>query len=123
MVIDLLGANLEDLFNTYQRKFTLKTVLVVAIQLIFRLEYIHSKSLVHRDIKPENFVMGTGEGQNQVNVIDFGLAKEYRNMKTHVHIPPGEANFTGTIRYASINTHLGIGKSKPCIAIEATNNL
>jgi serine/threonine protein kinase len=105
MVIDLLGPNLEDIFNICNQKFSLKTVLLLADQLISGLEYIHGKLLVHRDIKPENFVMGTGERQDQVNVIDFGLATEYHHME-----PPDEANFTGTIRYASINTHLGIGK-------------
>jgi serine/threonine protein kinase len=55
--------------------------------------------------------MGIGKRGNQVNVIDFGLAKKYRDPKTHLHIPYREnKNLTGTARYASINTHLGVGK-------------
>jgi serine/threonine protein kinase len=54
--------------------------------------------------------MGIGKRGNQVNVIDFGLAKKYRDPKTHFHIPYREnKNLTGTARYASINTHLGVG--------------
>ena len=54
--------------------------------------------------------MGIGKRGNQVNVIDFGLAKKYRDPKTHLHIPYREnKNLTGTTRYASINTHLGVG--------------
>lgn len=71
MVIDLLGPSLEDLFNYCNRKFTYKTVLLLADQLICRIEYIHARCFIHRDIKPDNFLMGIGRRGSQVNVIDF----------------------------------------------------
>lgn len=66
-------------------------------------------------MKPDNFLMGLGKKGNLVYIIDFGLAKKYRDARTHQHIPYREnKNLTGTARYASINTHLGIGEHCCC---------
>ncbi|KAF9617709.1 hypothetical protein IFM89_038209 [Coptis chinensis] len=113
LVMDLLGPSLEDLFNFCSRKLSLKTVLMLADQMINRVEFVHTKSFLHRDIKPDNFLMGLGRRANQVYIIDFGLAKKYRDTSTHQHIPYREnKNLTGTARYASMNTHLGIEQSR-----------
>jgi casein kinase I family protein HRR25 len=78
-----------------------------------RIEYVHSRSYIHRDIKPDNFLMGVGKRAHQVNIIDFGLAKKYRDPRSLLHIPYREnKNLTGTARYTSINTHLGVEQSR-----------
>ncbi|XBW34804.1 hypothetical protein QEN19_000370 [Hanseniaspora menglaensis] len=113
MVIDLLGPSLEDLFNYCLRQFSLKTCIMLAIQMISRIQYIHSRSFIHRDIKPDNFLLGNGRRASTIHVIDFGLSKKYREFHTHNHIPYREnKNLTGTARYASLNTHLGIEQSR-----------
>lgn len=113
MVMELMGPSLEDLFNYTGRLFSLKTVLLLADQMLQRVEYVHYKHFLHRDIKPDNFVVGTGEHARHVYLIDFGLAKRFRDPRSLFHIPYSEKkSLTGTARYASLNTHLGIVQSR-----------
>jgi len=91
----------------------MKTVLMLADQMIGRIEYVHSKNFIHRDIKPDNFLMGIGRHCNKLFLIDYGLAKKYRDSRSRLHISYREdKNLTGTARYASINAHLGIEQSR-----------
>ena len=89
------------------KKFDLKTTLMVGYQMIERIEYIHGKTFIHRDIKPDNFVVGYGKKSSKIYMIDFGLAKKYT--RDSLHFPyKDNKNLTGTARFASLNTHLGI---------------
>jgi casein kinase 1 len=76
-------------------------------------EFVHSRSFVHRDIKPDNFAMGLGARANQVFIIDFGLAKTYRDPGTHAHVPYVEGRpLAGTARYASVGALRGVEQSR-----------
>lgn len=104
MVFELLGPSLEDLFCFCGRKFSLKTVLMLADQLICRLKNMHSKGLIHRDIKPDNILMGVGRRGNEVYITDMGVATEYRSTVSNYRIVMGVPSF------ACIRGHLGLGR-------------
>ena len=113
MVMDFLGPSLSDLFQFKEKSFSLETTLMLGIQMLTRIEFIHEKGFIHRDIKPENFVIGLNERSNIVHIIDFGLSKRYKDKNTGQHIPYREnRHLVGTVRYASINAHLGIEQSR-----------
>ena len=77
MLMDLLGQSLEDIFTELNRKLSLKTVLIIADQLLERIEFLHNKEFLHRDIKPDNFLVGKGKNADKIYMIDLGLAKRY----------------------------------------------
>jgi len=115
MVMDLLGPSLEDLFNYCSRKFMLQTTALLAQQMVERISYVHSCGIIHRDIKPHNFLIGRQRTKNErtVFVIDFGLAKRFVDPRSGAHIPfRNNKSLTGTARYVSLNTHLGLEQSR-----------
>lgn len=102
LLMDLLGPSLESLL-TKNKKFGIKTVTLLAIQMIDIIKHIHSCGYIHRDIKPDNFVVGKDD-QNKLYCIDFGLAKKYIKDGHHIEFS-SKKKFCGTARYASIAAH------------------
>ena len=113
LVMDLLGPSLEDLFHFCSRRFTMKTVLMLADQMIKRIEFMHSKCYIHRDIKPDNFLMGVDKQCNVLSLIDLGLAKKFKESGSGQHIGYREdKRLVGTARYVSLNGHTGREQSR-----------
>lgn len=110
MVMDLLGQSLETLITKHKR-FSLKTIILLAISMIDIIKQIHSCGYIHRDIKPDNFVIGYSN-KRDLFCIDFGLAKSYINKKGE-HISYYKTRkFCGTARYASIAAHKSYEQSR-----------
>ena len=110
-VMDYLGPSLEDLFEFSYNKFSIKTVLMIGIQILNRIEKLHNAGYIHRDIKPDNFLIGTGKKKSRIFMIDLGLSKKYLHNNQHIEYKT-EKNFTGSFRYSSIRNHKGIEHSR-----------
>ena len=111
--MELLGQSLENLFQAQNKSFSIKTACMLGIQMIDRIEYVHSRKIIHRDIKPDNFVMGRGLKSHIVYILDFGLSKKYWSVSHRCHLPFIKGKkLTGTARYASINALSGCEQSR-----------
>ena len=86
LVMQLLGKSLEDLINI-KLKFSIKTTAMLGYQMLSVLQYIHDRHIIHRDIKPDNFVMGYGDKNARLYLLDFGLSKKYRSSRTLIQYP------------------------------------
>lgn len=107
LIETLLGKSLKDLFFEKNKKFNLTDTCLIAIQLIERIKFIHSKDLVYRDIKPSNILIGIDDPEN-LYIVDFGTCKKYRSSRTKKHILPKVSDkFTGTSYFASANALKG----------------
>lgn len=128
IALELLGPSLDDLFHALHRSISVPTLCAVAVSLIDRIAWLHSRGIVHRDVKPQNFLCGRialddGEGSprrphvafspsaDDVFVVDFGLAKAFNTRAGHVQFKRHQGR-AGTARYASINTHKGHVQSR-----------
>lgn len=77
LVTDIYGPSLEQLLRYCKGAFSLKTVLLIAEQVLERVEWVHSKGLVYNDIDPENFLVGLGAQQDKIFMVDFGSCQRY----------------------------------------------
>ena len=122
LVQELLGNNLNQEMKNRKNKFNKKTFISLGLQMISRIEFLHSYGFIHCDIKPDNFVLGLKQEKNMKDIdknnftlylIDYGLAEPYMNLKTKVHKKPKEnQGHKGTIDFCSINSHMGLSLSR-----------
>jgi serine/threonine protein kinase len=110
IVMTLLGDSLSSLLTSHS-KFHLQTVLLLGINIIKIIKYIHSCGFIHRDIKPDNFTIGHTQ-KDKIFCIDFGLATKYIDSNNLHYKQKHNTKFVGTARYASINAHLGNTQSR-----------
>ena len=113
LIQELLGENLFQLMNTTKSfHLNIKDISMIAIQVIDRIEYVHSKGVIHRDMKPENFLLGL-ENKTFLYLIDFGIARKYRSSRTGKHIKYSlTGKLFGTMKFLSYNATRGVEQSR-----------
>lgn len=112
LIETLLNESLYNIFIKNDRYCSIVDICLIGIQMLDRLEWIHSKNIMYRDVKPENCLIGLKD-PNIIYVVDFGLCKRYRSSKTGKHIPLRQTGkFSGTMEYASSNVLKGNESSR-----------
>ena len=112
LVEPLLGQNLFNIFIQNGMQFSLEDICLISIQVIERIQFVHSHFIIHRDIKPDNFLIGK-EDPNVIYLVDFGLSKKYRSSTTKKHVPFRiTGKLTGTLRFSSANALRGGEQSR-----------
>ena len=113
LAMDQMGPSLESLFRRCEKKFSMKTILMMTDQVLRIIEWVHNCGIIHRDIKPQNFLVGRGALRNKVFLIDFGVSTTYIDPRTGEHAMFTDNNgLVGTAYYVSVNTHLGEQQSR-----------
>ena len=123
MVMDRLGDSLKQLRAT-RHKISLRTICIVACEMLTVLEGVHRRGFTHRDVKLSNIMVG-GSRMDELWLIDFGLARRYVCQGGgHIPLKTGK-HIIGTIWYASVNvltrtkvwSQAGVTTLKACVIL------
>lgn len=115
LILERLGSNLGVIMSKLpNHKYSMKSALMIINQSLERLKLIHEKGIIHRDMKPENLCIGYKGKEKNIYLIDFGLSKIISNDKRNQYLLniKKEKIVIGTVRYISMNAHLGNEQSK-----------
>ena len=112
LIEPLLGKDLFSLYIQNGMYFPLEDICLISIQILERIQYVHSRYIIHRDIKPDNFLIGKKD-PNIIYLVDFGLSKKYRSSITKKHVKFSlTKKLTGTVRFSSPNALRGGEQSR-----------
>ena len=107
IVMTLHGPKLDELLLARPKKiFTSSTSLRLGVQILSAIRCIHNIGFLHRLVCPSSFSMGGHpEIARCVYMAEFELARKYTNAEGNVRPARPNAEFRGSLRFASINAH------------------
>ncbi|KAI6207378.1 Protein kinase domain-containing protein [Aphelenchoides besseyi] len=109
VVMTLVGPSLQELRKQYgdltRQKLSMGCALSIGIKCVEAIEELHGVGYLHRDIKPGNYAIGRREVR-RIYLLDFGMARKYRESDGQIRRPRWAAGFRGTVRYAPISCHI-----------------
>lgn len=113
IVMERLGISLDHLFDSSNKSWSPETVCWIGARALELLRGLHTLGIIHRDIKPDNFALGyQGAQRLRLYIFDFGLSSQFIDTNgKHNPIKTG-LSLIGTMRYASVNNHLGTLQSR-----------
>jgi vaccinia related kinase len=107
--MDRYSKDLQTVLNENNNQLNENIVLYLTRQILYSLEYIHSKGYSHADIKGANLML---KSDKEVYLVDYGLAHRFiREGDDHqAYVLKPDAKHNGTIEYTSRDAHDGVRK-------------
>ncbi|MCJ8012539.1 serine/threonine-protein kinase [Paenibacillus sp. KQZ6P-2] len=101
LVMDYIqGITLEKYFSGYRGRIPVDSIFQLADQLLEVLEYLHTNDpvVIFRDLKPSNIMLTE---QLELRLIDFGIARNYKQEQTQDTVKLGTVGFAAPEQYGS----------------------
>ena len=105
-----LGLSLSEIFENFFRKFNIKDITMISIQILERIKFIHSKNIIHCNINPDNFMIDFINFRNTIYMTNFNSAMKNNN-NSIINNKNNNKDDNNNI-FSSMNSMIGLNISK-----------